>query len=390
MFFKNLFIFAFTRAFTHTQEQLEQLLSENAFTPCGSTEMSHFGFTQPYGKAGQLLDVLVHKGNGNLLICARKEEKILPSSVIKDMLEEKINLLEIEQSRGATKKEREQFKEDIIFELLPRAFSRVTDTHAYISPKDNIIVINASSRGKAEDLLALLRKALGTLPVTSLQPETQPDEIMTNWLVEPALGRKFTLGTEAEFHSLGDDSAIVRVKNQDLSSAEVKAHLDADKFVTKIALEWDESLSFVLEDDLSIKRLKFYDVIQEQNDDIHSDDVLAKLDADFTLMVGELNRFIHALLGEFNLKTNDALEDSASGSTSTVQPKQDENEEFNDFLYDDAEEFVIETQRASISSIQRKFRIGYNRAALIMEQLEVNDVVSEIGHNGSRKVLKTA
>jgi recombination associated protein RdgC len=382
MFFKNLFIFAFTRTFTHTQEQLEQLLSENTFTSCGSTELAHFGFTDPLGKHG---NSLVHSGNGNLLICARKEEKILPAPVIKDMLEEKIQALEIKEGRGATKKEREQFKEDIIFELLPRAFSRITDTHAYISPKDNIIVINSSSRGKAEDLLALLRKALGTLPVTTLEPETQADETMTSWLVEKTLGPKFELGMEAEFYSLGDDCSIAKVKNQDLDSEEVKAHLDADKFVTKIALEWDESLSFVLEDDLSIKRLKFYDVIQEQNDDIDSNDVLAKLDADFVLMAGELNRFIHALLGEFNFKTSEAIEESDSVPTPTIQPKEDEYD-----LYDEVAEFVIETRVASISRIQRKFRIGYNRAARIMKQLEVNDVVSEERHDGSREVLKSA
>lgn len=306
MWFKNLYFFAFTRSFEQTQEQLEQHLSECLFTPCGSTELSHFGFINPLGKHG---NNIVHPGNDNLLICARREEKILPAPVIKDMLDEKINSLEIDQGRGATKKEKEQFKEDIIFELLPRAFSRITDTHAYISPKDNIIVINSSSRGKAEELLALLRKALGILPVTSFAPEIAADETMTDWLVKKNIGIKFQLGMEAEFNALGDDAAIARVKNQDLNGEEVKAHLDADKYVTKIALEWDESMSLILKDDLSIKRLKFFNVIHEQNDDIDSDDVLAKLDADFILMSGELNRFIHDLLAEFNLKSTDLLEE---------------------------------------------------------------------------------
>jgi len=242
------------------------------------------------------------------LLCARKEEKMLPASVIKDMVEEKVNLLEQEQGRGATKKEKEQFKEDITFELLPRAFSRITDTHAYISPENNIIVINASARGKAEDLLALLRKVLGTLPVTSFDPDICVDETMTEWLSEQKLGGKFTLGMEAEFNALGDDGAVVRVKNQDLTCDEIKAHLDADKYAVKIALEWDESLSFILCEDLAIKRLKFFDVLQEQNDDIDSDDVVAKLDADFALMAGELNRLINDLLAEFSMKNNDHLE----------------------------------------------------------------------------------
>jgi recombination associated protein RdgC len=297
-------MFAFTKSFSCIQKQLEDSLSENKFTPCGSTELSHFGWTKALGKHG---NSIVHGGSDSFLICARKEEKILPASVIKDVLEEKINLLEVEQGRSATKNERSQLKEDIVFELLPRAFSRIYDTHAYISPKDNIIVINASARGKAEDLLALLRKSLGTLPVTSLQSERQSDEIMTDWLVKKSIGPKFTLGMEAEFNALGDDSAIAKVKNQDLDSDEVKAHLDADKYVTKIALEYDESMSFVLQDDLSVKRIKFFDVVHEQNDDIDSDDVLAKLDADFILMTGELNRLIHALLAEFSLKTTDCI-----------------------------------------------------------------------------------
>ncbi|WP_206483533.1 recombination-associated protein RdgC [Thalassotalea sp. G2M2-11] len=306
MWFKNLYFFAFTRPFEWSEQDLEKHLSEHLFTPCGSTEISHFGWVNALGKHGQ---TIVHSVNGNHLLCARKEEKILPAPVIKDMIEEKVAQLEAEQSRSATKKEKEQFKEDIIFELLPRAFSRVTDTHAYINAKENLIVINTSSRSKAEDFLALLRKVLGTLPVTSVSPEKAPDEIMTDWLTETTLGESFQLGMEAEFHALGDDGAVVRVKNQELDSDEIKAHLDADKFVVKLGLEWDDALSCILCDDLAIKRLKFFDVIHEQNEDIDKDDVVARLDADFALMAGEINRFINDLLAEFSVKASDYLEE---------------------------------------------------------------------------------
>lgn len=384
MWFNNIYFFTFTRQFTLTMEQLEQHLAEHLFTPCASTEQSHFGWINVLGKHGHST---VHESNGSMLICARKEEKIIPSAVIKDMIDAKTEVLEVEQGRSATKKEREQFKEDIIFELLPRAFSRVVDTHAYICPERNIIVVNSASRGKAEDLLALLRKVLGTLPVTSVSPEKAPDEVMTEWLSDKSISNKFTLGMEAEFHALGDDGAIIRAKNQDLASEEIKKHLDADKYVVKLALEWDESMSFILNDDLSIKRLKFFDVLQEQNDDIDSDDVIAKLDADFALMSGELNRLIRDLLSEFSVKTTDYLE----GEHEVIKLKEvTAQDDEQDVLYDEAEAFVLETRRVSISSIQRKFRIGYNRAARLVEQLEANDVISEPGHNGSRQVLQAA
>jgi S-DNA-T family DNA segregation ATPase FtsK/SpoIIIE len=62
-------------------------------------------------------------------------------------------------------------------------------------------------------------------------------------------------------------------------------------------------------------------------------------------------------------------------------------EEEMDVLYDEALEFVTETRRVSISSVQRKFRIGYNRAARIVEQMEIQGVVSTAGNNGAREVL---
>ncbi len=62
----------------------------------------------------------------------------------------------------------------------------------------------------------------------------------------------------------------------------------------------------------------------------------------------------------------------------------------SDPLYDEAVAFVTETRKASISSVQRKLRIGYNRAARLIEQMEASGVVSEMGTNGNREVLAPA
>ncbi len=68
------------------------------------------------------------------------------------------------------------------------------------------------------------------------------------------------------------------------------------------------------------------------------------------------------------------------------QSEESEAEEL-DVLYDDAVKFVTEKRRVSISSVQRQFRIGYNRSARIVEQMEIQGVVSTAGHNGAREVL---
>lgn len=293
MWFNNIYIFKFTCEFTTPIEQLEKSLSENAFTPCGATEISRIGWSPALGRTSS---AFTHQADGNILLSLFKEEKILPAPVIKDMVEEKTNTLEAEQNRSATKVERQKIKEDIIFEILPRAFSRMTNTHGYISAENNIIVINASARSKAEDFLATLRRSLGgTLPVTSLSTEKDPSDIFTQWVCEkdsesPFL--PFLLGTSAKLKAIGDDAPEFQCKNQDLKSKDVINLIESGMYIHSLGLSWDECLSFKLEEDLSIKQIKFFDIITEQNDDVDSSDVLAKLDADFSLMAGEINRFI--------------------------------------------------------------------------------------------------
>jgi S-DNA-T family DNA segregation ATPase FtsK/SpoIIIE len=61
--------------------------------------------------------------------------------------------------------------------------------------------------------------------------------------------------------------------------------------------------------------------------------------------------------------------------------------EEGDALFDEAVAFVTENRRVSISSVQRKFKIGYNRAANLVDAMEASGVVSPAGHNGAREVL---
>ena len=293
MWFKNLLIYRFTRPFELDIEQLESKLDDFPFSPCGSQDISKFGWIKPLGKAGQ---ALTHGVADNILICAKKEDKVLPAGVIKDMLQEKVENIEAEQGRGLKKKEKDALKEDIVQQLLPRAFPRSSQTFAWICPSLDLLVVDASSAKKADDLIALLRKCVGSLPVVPLTLATPADVTMTDWLNSAAASTGFELGNEAELRSALEHGGIIRCKEQDLTSEEIKHHLNADKLVTKLALDWKESISFLLSEDVSVKRLKFSDVLKEQNDDVAADDYAAKFDADFALMTGELMRFIPDLI----------------------------------------------------------------------------------------------
>ena len=292
MWFKNLIIYRLSKAIDLTPDQLETRLEEFAFKPCGSQDQSKYGWAKPMGKIGTSL---IHVTDGNIMLCARKEDKMLPASVIKEALDEKVELIEQETARPVKKKEKDALKEEIIHTLLPRAFSRIGSTFAYIAPKQGLIIVNASSHNKAEDLLALLRKSIGSLAVLPVQSKTPIDQTMTQWLTDDSKLAPFELLEEGELKSPLENGAVIRCKNQELVCSEIKAHIENGMFAVKIAMLYAESMSFILNEDMTIKRVKFTDVVAEQQEDQDKADKAACFDADFAIMAGEFEHFIPAL-----------------------------------------------------------------------------------------------
>ena len=289
LWFKNLMVYRLSREVTLSADEMEKQLSAFTFTPCGSQDMAKTGWVSPMGSHSE---DLTHSANGQILICARKEEKILPSPVVKQALEAKISKLEAEQHRKLKKTEKDSLKDEVLHTLLPRAFSRFNQTFLWIDTVNGLIMIDCASAKKAEDTLALLRKSLGSLPVVPLTLEKPIELTLTEWVRAGELPAGFTLMEEAELKALLEDGGVIRCKKQDLVTDEIAVHIEAGKVVTKLALDWQERVQLLLADDGSLKRLKFADALRDQNDDIDRDDPAARFDADFILMTSELTALI--------------------------------------------------------------------------------------------------
>jgi recombination associated protein RdgC len=297
MWFKNLALFRLTEAFTMTAEELDQKLEQMAFRECGSHEEFTLGWTSPLGKSSEQL---VHSANGFLMLCLKKEERVLPASVVNEMMLDKIAETEEREGRKLAKKERAAIKDELIFELLPRAFTHSSKTYAYIDPKGGWLVVDSASTNKAEDLLSFLRKCLGSLPAVPLNTVNNPISVMTGWLsFSDLVPHDINIEDECELHTQEDEGGIIRCKRHDLDTDEIQNHLEAGKQVTKLAVNWADRISFVLDENLSIKRLKFLDLIQDQVADVETNSEAERFDADFSIMSLELANFIPRLVSVF-------------------------------------------------------------------------------------------
>jgi len=296
MWFKNLKIYRLTESLKLDEDNLQNQLTENGFRPCGSTELASMGWTSPLGQG----ESLYHAAGGNFWFSLRKQEKILPAAVVNAELDDKVAEIESTTGNSVGKKAKQDLKQEITHKLLPQAFTKLSDTHGFVVPSENLVFIDASADGKAETFLAMLRKTLGSLPVVPLARRSIANEL-TDWLVSDNWPRDIELLEEGEFKDPSESGSIVRVKNQDLFADEIRAHLDSGKQLHKVALAWKETLTAIIQEDLTVKRLKFSDVMCEENDDIPKEEFAARADADFALMAGELTKLANWLNDTFSL-----------------------------------------------------------------------------------------
>ena len=309
MWFKNITLFQLREPFTLTVDELEEKLSQSTFRPCLSQQMLSDGWVAPLGrKAAQL----VHVTDGCMMLCLQIEEKVLPAAVIKENLNEKLFEIEEKDMRKVGRREKERLRDEIMLDLLPRAFTRSRKTYGYIDPRSGWLLIDSASPKGVEEFTEVLRETLGTLPITPPILESTPAVIMTNWLESGLLPSDIELADECEMR---DGDGVVQCKGQDLFSEEIRGHLQAGKQVTKLALSWDNRLSIVLTDDLIIRRLQFTDLVQEQLKDTHTDGDEGLFDAQFALMIGELRLFLPRVLDWFDSKPVDYDEEPIKSDT---------------------------------------------------------------------------
>jgi recombination associated protein RdgC len=295
MWFKNLQIYRLPAPWAMTQVQLEQDLAPHAFQPGSSLDLQTQGWASPRDNGA-----LVHTVNKQMLIMLGTEKKLLPSSVINQVTKAKAAEIEEQQGFKPGRKQMKELKEQVTDELLPRAFSIRSNTWAWIDPVNGWLVVDAASPGKADEVIKLLLKAVDKLPLESLRVQRSPVAVMTEWLQADDAPAGFTVDMDTELRATGESKATVRYVKHTLEADDVRRHIAAGKQCTRLAMTWDDKISFVLTESLAIKGIKPLDVIKETESSTKNDD--ERFDGDMMLMTGELSKMmadiVEALGGE--------------------------------------------------------------------------------------------
>ena len=275
--------------------KIEEALQTEKFTPCEKSDYSRFGWSEPLHDTG----LLAYQASGHILLVSCKEEKNLPAYAVNRKLAERLAELEEKEERKLKKIEKQALKDAVISEMLPHAFSKFTYTAIWIDTNKGLVFVDSSSAKKAEDSLALLRKSLGSLPVVPLAFNSDISAVMTDWLSNNNAPEWATLLEDCKLKDFTADNEIT-IKRQDLDNEEILNLIEHGNSVVSLAIQRENHLSFVLNQDGTLGKIKFEDDIIERNDDILKEDYQQRFDADFILMVEELSQLFELLSAEFD------------------------------------------------------------------------------------------
>ena len=388
MFFKNIQAYRLPQNWTMTADALADALAPQKFTDAASMDMVSQGWAPPRAAGSPL----VHAVNGQFLLQLKTEKKLLPSTVINQVAAARA--LEMEEAQGFApgKKAMKELKERVTDELLPRAFAILSTTAVWIDPVNGWLVVDAASPAKADDVVKLLLKSIDKLPLESLRVQRSPVGAMTEWLQADESPAGFTVDQDAIMRATGESKAQVAYKRHTLEADDIRRHIAAGKQCTRLAMTWNDKISFVLDESLAIKSIKPLEIIKEsatRNDD-------ERFDSDMALMTGELARMladlVEALGGEVDAVAPatrlgaDAAPAKGDEPVRPARPVLQLNGEAagtvpagdgsaSDPLYEQAVKVVRAQQRASVSLVQRTLKTGYNRAARLIEAMQAAGVV---------------
>jgi recombination associated protein RdgC len=185
-----------------------------------------------------------------------------------------------------------EIKEDVKMSLMPMAFSKESSILVWIDPATNLMVMDAGSQAKADELVTMLIKSFAGLSLTLINTQMSPQSAMAAWLISQESPAAFSVDRECELKAADESKSVVRYVRHPLDTDEVKQHVEGGKLPTRLALTWEGRVSFSLTEAMHLKKVTFLEGVFEGT----STEKDEGFDADVAIATGELSKLLPDLL----------------------------------------------------------------------------------------------
>lgn len=290
--FKNIIVYRIGPDWTATVEHMEAALDAARFVECGATQEKSIGWIEPRGEKN---GALVESIGGQRILKLQIESKAVPGAVVKRKAQEQIEQIEKTTGRKPGKREIKEIREDALLGLLPMAFTKQSAVLVWIDLASHLLMTDAGSQAKADEVITALVSALPGLPLTLVQTAVSPQVAMTQWLTAETpedWPQHLSVERECELKSNDEEKSVVKFTRHNLLNEEVRQHIAQGKLPVKLALSWDGRVGFVLTEALQLKKISFLEGVFDGTSAGKEDG----FDADVAIATGELGKLIPDLL----------------------------------------------------------------------------------------------
>ena len=302
MLFKNLVFHRLPANWELSAADFESQLAGRTLKPCGPFDMSSRGWV-PVTNGGRLL----HTVNRHHMVALGVDEKLLPGSIVRQVAQERADVQAREQGFPVGRKQMRELRARVGDELRARALTRRRTTRAWLDPASGWFAVDASSIPRAEMVVETLSDTLGSFAPQAVETGRSPQASMASWLLRAEAPVHFSIDDDLELQSADKAKSIIRYTRHPLDGKEIRGHLAAGKYPTRLGLTWNDRVSFVLTDKLQVKRLEF---LEMSKDNTEGDDVdpTEQFDIDFAVMAGELGGLLKDLTSVLGSDASDRAE----------------------------------------------------------------------------------
>lgn len=292
MWFRQVQLFQLTDKLLFSSSRFTEKLSSFIFSSCLPSMTNSCGWVSPHTDEAEA--PLFRAINDRVMLCLQIEEKILPNSVIRQYLNEKIKEIEIQTGRKVRFAEKNSLKDEIIMTLLPRAFSRHHRVYGYIDLRQQYLVIGSTQTKQVAQFVNFFQKSFSIKPapvsVDGLAAR------MTVWLKQQDYPVIFSLEKACLLQDPEQTSRTIRCQQQDLSAPGVQAFLQSGCYTKQLRLNWQDQVIFTLVDPFMLQGIQFQDEVIARAREADAESASQQFDADFFIMSELISQLLKELI----------------------------------------------------------------------------------------------